>query len=97
MSETVRQQLATHLRAGPATLRDLARALGLNERQTADHLRHVLRSLGPGERLREEPARCGSCGFVFRKRERLTAPGRCPLCRGERIHPAHFWIEGEGP
>ena len=85
--------MLARLRRGPSTLRDLARESGLREREAADHLAHALRSLGPGERLREEPATCLACGFSFRKRERLTTPGRCPLCSSERVEPPVFWIE----
>jgi len=59
----------------------------------AEHLSHAIRSLEPGERLGEAPAACLACGFAFRKRERLTTPGRCPRCRTERIRPAAFWVE----
>jgi len=82
------------LRRGPTTLRELALELGLREKEGSEHLAHALRSLAPGERLREEPATCLACGFAFRKRERLTTPGRCPLCSSERIEPALFWVEG---
>jgi predicted Zn-ribbon and HTH transcriptional regulator len=93
MSATLRQELLARLRQGPVGLRELARDLGLREREVADHLVHAVRSLAPGERLGEEPAACLACGFSFRKRERFAAPGRCPRCRAERIRPATFWIE----
>ncbi len=96
MGESVRQRLLTRLRWGPTTLRELALEVELNERETADHLAHAIRSLDPGEKLRETPAECRACGFVFRKRERLKTPSRCPGCRSERIQPASFWIERRG-
>lgn len=91
---SVRQQILQRLRAGPCTLRDLARDLGLREADAAEHLGHARRSLSPGERLRESPAACRCCGFEFRKRDRPGRPGRCPRCRGERIRPAELWVEG---
>lgn len=84
------------LRRGPATLCELARELGLRDREAAEHLAHALRSLGREERLSEEPAECLDCGFAFRKRERLGTPGRCPRCRSERIQPAVFRVEPRG-
>jgi predicted Zn-ribbon and HTH transcriptional regulator len=93
---SVRQRMLERLRQGPATLRDLARELRLTEAVAADHLRHALRSLGPGEQVGGSPAECRACGFVFRKRERVRAPGRCPRCRSERIDPAVFRIERRG-
>lgn len=93
MSATVRQALLERLRHGPATLGELARELGLREGHAAEHLAHAVRSLGGGERLVEDPAQCLGCGFSFRKRNRLTTPGRCPRCRSERIRPAAFRVE----
>ncbi len=96
MRASVRQGLLERLRRGPATLRELARELGLREAEVAEHLEHARRSLGQGERLAETPAECLGCGFSFRKRDRLTTPGRCPLCRSERIRPAEFRVEERG-
>jgi predicted Zn-ribbon and HTH transcriptional regulator len=31
---------------------------------------------------------------VFRKRDRLKAPGRCPVCKGESISDPSFRVEG---
>ena len=90
---SLRQEMLARLRRGPATVRDLARESGLRDREAADHLAHALRSLGPGERLREEPATRLACGFAFRKRT-TTTPGRCPLCSSEPHREAPvFWIE----
>jgi len=93
MGGSVRQRLLERLRQGPATLQDLALGEGLKERDAEDHLAHALRSLPKGERLRATPAECLTCGFVFRKRGRLKAPGRCPVCRSERIRPALLSVE----
>jgi len=38
------------------------------------------------------PAECRSCGFVFSKRDRLTPPGKCPICRCETIFEPLFAI-----
>lgn len=91
----LRRQILEILRRGPTTLHDLAAELGLREKEAADHLSHALRSVHARERLREEPAACLSCGFTFRKRDRLTTPGRCPACRSERVQPAVFQLEAD--
>lgn len=90
---TIRRQILERLRQAPAGLRELGRELGLREKEAAEHVAHAVRSLEPGERLREVPAACLACGFVFRKRERFQTPSRCPQCRSERIEPAVFEIE----
>ncbi len=90
---TTREQLAEALRRAPGTARDLSREVGLPERDVAEHLGHLARSLqARGERLSVEPAACIACGFVFRGRERLTRPGACPRCRSTRIDPPVFRI-----
>ncbi len=91
---TLREELAEALRRAPATAHHLSREVGLREKDVAEHLGHLARSLGArGERLRVEPAECVACGFVFRGRERLTRPGACPRCRSTRIDPPVFRIE----
>jgi predicted Zn-ribbon and HTH transcriptional regulator len=92
--ETVREALRKALRAGPATARDLSREVGLREREVAEHLEHLRRSLAHrGERLVVEPAACLACGWVFGERARLGRPGSCPACRSTRIDPPVFRIE----
>jgi predicted Zn-ribbon and HTH transcriptional regulator len=91
---TVREALAQALRAGPATARELSREVGLREKDVAEHLGHLVRSLAArGERLVVEPAACLACGYRFEDRERLTRPGACPQCRATRIDPQVFRIE----
>ena len=79
---TVRAELEAELRKGPASARDLSGAVGIREKDVADHLEHVEHSArARGERLVVEPASCADCGFRFEGRTRLTRPGACPECR----------------
>jgi predicted Zn-ribbon and HTH transcriptional regulator len=95
---TVRERLLEALRAGPATAKDLSRAVGASERDVVRHLEHVERSLrGRGGRLRVEPPACQGCGFGFAKRERLARPGHCPRCKGTRISLPRFSVEEVRP
>jgi transcriptional regulator len=94
---TIREALRAALAAGPATARDLSQQVGVRERDVADHLEHLARSLATrGEHLTVEPATCLACGFTFHRRERLTRPSACPRCRGTRIDPPVFHIEHDG-
>jgi predicted Zn-ribbon and HTH transcriptional regulator len=91
--ETIRAALRQALEAGPLTAHELSARVRIPEKQVAAHLEHLARSLkARGERLRVDPARCPACGFTFRKRERLTAPSRCPVCRSEQIEPPRFAV-----
>jgi predicted Zn-ribbon and HTH transcriptional regulator len=94
--ETVRETLRKALREGPATARDLSAIAGIREKDVAEHLEHLARSLPhEGERLAVEPASCIACGYAFAQRGRLTRPGACPRCRSTRIDPPVFRIERE--
>jgi transcriptional regulator len=92
--ETLRETLRRVLREGPATARDLSAAAGVREKDVAEHLAHLSRSLAHrGERLVVEPASCLACGYRFAERSRLTRPGACPSCRSTRIDPPVFRVE----
>jgi transcriptional regulator len=94
---TVRASLAEVLREGPATARELSERVSIREKDVAEHLEHLERSLrAKGERLAIEPAACIACGYAFADRRRLTRPGRCPECGSERIDPPAYRIEGVG-
>ena len=88
---SIRQQLVTLLESGPHTALDLSGLVGASEKDVADHLVHVRRSIG--KKFNILPAECLACGFVFKKRSRLTKPGRCPQCRSNRITPPAFEID----
>lgn len=91
---TIPSLIRAALAAGPKTARELSGELHLAERDIVRHLDHLERSLHDADaRLVVEPPACLACGFVFRKRERLTRPSRCPMCRGERLSSARFAVE----
>jgi hypothetical protein len=92
-SETTRQRLLQALREGPATAKDLSKLAGISEREVADHLAHLARTLrARGERLVMEPPACLDCEFAFPGRERSTRPSRCPRCRSRRITLPEFRV-----
>lgn len=90
---TVRQAIRALLQDEALTALEISERVGVREREVVEHLQHLQRSLGRGrERLAVETSRCIDCGFRFRKRERLTRPGRCPKCGSERVAPPRFSI-----
>jgi transcriptional regulator len=94
---TVRAALEEALAAAPEqglTARELSGAVGISEKDVAEHLAHLEKSLkASGGRLQVLPAECVACGFVFRDRKRFTRPGACPECRSTRIDPPAFRVE----
>ncbi|MHB8844519.1 MAG: transcriptional regulator [Nitrospirota bacterium] len=90
-SDTVRRLIMTELEEGPLSARDISGLVGIPEKEVAGHLEHIRQSLHrAGGRLVVQPAECSKCGFVFDKRERLTRPSRCPVCKGESLHAPLF-------
>lgn len=91
--ETVRRQIRALLEEGPHTAIEISFAVRLREKDVESHLESLKKSLhAEGRRLAQVPAECRGCGFVFRKRERLKSPGRCPVCKGESISDPSFRI-----
>lgn len=80
---------------GPATARDLSRAVGFAEHDVAFHLEHLERSLRRcGERLVLELPRCLPCDFAFDERRRYMRPGHCPSCKSPRGSLPLFHVKG---
>ncbi len=90
--ETVRQAIVQFLGAEPRSAREISQALHVAEKEVYGHLEHIRRS---GRHLVVTPAECRKCGYVFGKRDRLTPPGRCPLCRHEAISEPLFSLSTE--
>lgn len=77
--------------------RDISGEVGISVREVSDHLEHIQKSVSRGDyHLVITPAECKKCGFVFRKRERLNKPGKCPVCRGESIQEPLFSLRRTG-
>lgn len=91
--ETIRQDLAAALIGGRLSAKELSAAVRIPEKEVYDHLDHIQKTMSKeGRTLDVTPAECRRCGFVFRKRERLRKPGRCPVCKAESINEPLFKI-----
>ena len=90
---TVRRDLVKLLSQQPRSVSSIAREMGLDRGDVADHLRHAIRSArAAGHRVIIVPAKCRQCGFTFDE-AKLTKPGKCPECRGTRLFEAQIRIE----
>lgn len=93
--QTVRKEMMTLLEKDALDARSLSGTLGLREKEVYPHLAHIKRSLkARGKRLVITPYHCRLCSFVFKNRNKLHPPGRCPHCKQGSIEPALFRIEG---
>ena len=91
---TRRQRIHDCLRQGPTSLEDLAAEVGAPTRSVLDDLEHVRRGVRSPERWVSHQSRCYACDFVFRGRDRLNTPSRCPQCKSEDIQDPEFEIVG---
>ena len=95
-TKTIRHQIRALLEGGPLTAKEISYFIFIRrpEKEIANHLEHLRKSLrSEGRRLSQVPAECRGCGFVFRKRDRLKAPSRCPVCKGEALSDPSFRVE----
>ncbi|HXX35690.1 MAG TPA: transcriptional regulator [Thermodesulfobacteriota bacterium] len=89
--QTLRKAIAETLERDFLDLREISKIFHIKEREALDHLEHIARSARL-KRFFMEPAVCLDCGFTFKKRDRLSTPSRCPLCRSSSIAPPRFKI-----
>lgn len=89
---TLREEIAVALSHASLDLREISQMFRIREKEALDHLQHIARS-GHRGRFIMEPAGCNRCGFLFKKRDRLNTPSRCPLCKSESISPPRFAIK----
>ncbi len=92
MLKTVRQTITALLEEEALSTLDLAEILGLKEKEVAEHMEHVARSVSAPRKLKVQPAKCRKCGFTFTKKKQFKTPSRCPQCRSELVEGARFAI-----
>lgn len=81
------------LEKGALTAMEISRLAGVKEKEVYQHLSHIEKSAkAKGKRLKVTPYCCIPCGFRFKDRKRYHPPGRCPVCKEERISEAVFEI-----
>ena len=92
--ETTRKEITTLLSERSYTAREISTAIKISEKEVYDNLEYILKTIHRDNRkLVITPYQCRKCGFIFKKRERLKKPGKCPLCRSESIEDALFSIQ----
>jgi hypothetical protein len=90
--ETIRQKITSLLESNTLSAKDISGEIGISEKEAYGHLEHIQRTIKRNQTFVVAPSECKKCGFVFRKRDRLKKPGRCPVCRNEAIREPLFAI-----
>jgi predicted Zn-ribbon and HTH transcriptional regulator len=94
--ETIRQKIISLLDGKTLSAKDISVDVRVSEKEIYEHLEHIQRTINKSEHnFIVTPSECKKCGFVFRKRDRLKKPGRCPVCRSESIKEPLFSIRKE--
>ena len=92
--ETIRQKIISLLEGRNLSAKEISADVMASEREVYEHLEHVQRTINKKEHnFIITPAECKKCGFVFRKRDRLKKPGKCPVCRSELIEEPLFSVK----
>ncbi|HEX2964735.1 MAG TPA: hypothetical protein VHO84_03070 [Syntrophorhabdaceae bacterium] len=93
-SETLRKYIAALLEEETLSSREISQLMRITEQDVCSHLEHIRKTLNKNNRhLDVSPAQCEKCGFIFKKRDRISKPGKCPLCHSSLIHAPRFHIE----
>ena len=91
--ETIRQNIVSILEGKTLSAKDISADVKVSEKEVYEHLEHIQRTMNKrGNSLIITPAECKKCGFVFRKRDRLTKPGKCPVCKNGLIQEPLFSV-----
>lgn len=90
--ETIRQKIVSILDNNTLSAKDISSYVMISDKDVYEHLGHIQRNKRDYPLL-ITPAMCKKCGFVFRKREKLKKPGKCPVCRGTLIEEPLFSIK----
>jgi len=91
--ETIRRGIISLIEGNPLSARDISGQVSISEKEVYLHLEHIRKTVNKsGKILSVTPPQCRDCGFVFKKRERLRKPGKCPVCKGSRIEEPLFSV-----
>lgn len=91
--ETIRQYIIALLQDCTLSAKEISGYIRVPEKDIHDHLEHIRKTMNKGSyHLVVRPAMCDKCGFVFRKRGRLSRPTKCPICHSTLIIPPVFSV-----
>lgn len=90
--ETIRQKIVSILYNNTLSAKDISSYVIIPEKDVYENLEHIQRNKRDYF-LHIKPPRCKKCSFVFKKREKIKKPGKCPVCRSRLIEEPHFSIK----
>jgi predicted Zn-ribbon and HTH transcriptional regulator len=92
--ETIRQKIISVIEGKTLSVRDISADVRVSEKEIYEHLEHIQKTINKSEQnFIIIPAECKQCGFIFRKRDKLKKPGKCPVCKSESIKNPLFSVK----
>ncbi len=92
--ETIRREILEILKEKALSIKDISKIVKIPEKTVAGHLEHISKTIThKGLSLKIIPALCLHCGFIFKKRDKMGKPGKCPVCKSEHIREPLYKIE----
>ncbi len=88
---TRREEIIEKLSKRAESAYQLANYYKVELKEILEDLDHMAKSTKP-RKLKQIPARCKHCGFIYKERSKVKKPSRCPRCRSERIQAQLFRI-----
>jgi hypothetical protein len=89
-----RREIIEILEKDKTTAKKLADMFRVDMKYILEDLKHISQTVKIyHKKLKIEPAVCNVCGYVFKDRERLSRPTKCPKCRSEDITEPLFYIQ----
>lgn len=80
------------LQQNKQTAQQLANYFQTTLKEILEDLEHIQKSIKP-KKLKIAPAYCRKCNFVFKERDKISKPGKCPRCKSEWIEAQMFGIQ----
>jgi predicted Zn-ribbon and HTH transcriptional regulator len=91
--DTIRRYIIALLEEYILSAKDISIYVRIPEKDVYGHLAHIKKTINKGNlHLVVQHAQCEKCRFVFKKRDRLTKPSKCPICHNSLIQAPLFSI-----
>lgn len=91
--DTIRHTIIFLLDGQSLSAKEISADVKVSEKEVYGHLEHIKKTLSKsGHNMIITPSECNKCGFIFKKRDRLKKPGKCPVCSSESISAPLFSI-----
>jgi len=76
------------------TAKQLADFFRVDMKYVLEDLKHIAQTVKiHHKKLKIDPSVCNVCGYVFKERDKLSRPTKCPKCRSEDITEPRFYIQ----